>query len=166
MQRRHQKVSKKHVPHYPGISSLHRRTPAKALISAIAVAEFLFENGESIHRNNTFRIQVEIPVTEMIGVDLIKEQLRIAAGQPPSIASTVHVRAMRGMRRTSTPKIRTPSCQVQNHPFHAPGGFGVRWGVLTSTRATIYRHTMTPMIGVDLLATVKRWGDWVREECG
>lgn len=120
MQRRHQKVVEEAPA--PGITPELRRyigeRCAKACVDigyrGAGTFEFLFENGEFYFIEMNTRIQVEHPVTEMItGVDLIKEQLRIAAGQPLSIKQEeVHVRAMR-WNAVSTPKIRTPSCQVR-----------------------------------------------------
>ncbi len=92
MQRRHQKVVEEAPA--PGITPELRRyigeRCAKACVDigyrGAGTFEFLFENGEFYFIEMNTRIQVEHPVTEMItGVDLIKEQLRIAAGQPLSI---------------------------------------------------------------------------------
>lgn len=119
MQRRHQKVVEEAPA--PGITPELRRyigeRCAKACVDigyrGAGTFEFLFENGEFYFIEMNTRIQVEHPVTEMItGVDLIKEQLRIAAGQPLSIKQKFTFAAMR-WNAVSTPKIRTPSCQVQ-----------------------------------------------------
>ena len=117
MQRRHQKVVEEAPA--PGITPELRRyigeRCAKACVDigyrGAGTFEFLFENGEFYFIEMNTRIQVEHPVTEMItGVDLIKEQLRIAAGQPLSIKQEeVHVRG------------NAVECRI------APGGFGVRW---------------------------------------
>ncbi len=76
------------------------------------------------------RIQVEHPVTEMItGVDLIKEQLRIAAGQPLSIKQdevVVRGHAVECRINAEDPNTFLPSPGKITR-FHAPGGFGVRW---------------------------------------
>ena len=76
------------------------------------------------------RIQVEHPVTEMItGVDLIKEQLRIAAGQPLSIKQeevVVKGHAVECRINAEDPNTFLPSPGKITR-FHAPGGFGVRW---------------------------------------
>ncbi|MGK9175939.1 acetyl-CoA carboxylase biotin carboxylase subunit, partial [Yokenella regensburgei] len=76
------------------------------------------------------RIQVEHPVTEMItGVDLIKEQLRIAAGQPLSIRQedvVVKGHAVECRINAEDPNTFLPSPGKITR-FHAPGGFGVRW---------------------------------------
>ena len=76
------------------------------------------------------RIQVEHPVSEMItGVDLIKEQLRIAAGQPLSIdQSQIQIRghAIECRINAEDPKTFIPSPGPITM-FHAPGGLGIRW---------------------------------------
>jgi acetyl-CoA carboxylase biotin carboxylase subunit len=101
-------------------------------ISAIAAGtfEFLFENGEFYFIEMNTRIQVEHPVTEMItGVDLIKEQLRIAAGQPLSIKQeevVVKGHAVECRINAEDPNTFLPSPGKITR-FHAPGGFGVRW---------------------------------------
>ncbi|MDU2998106.1 MAG: acetyl-CoA carboxylase biotin carboxylase subunit, partial [Klebsiella pneumoniae] len=92
--------------------------------------EFLFENGEFYFIEMNTRIQVEHPVTEMItGVDLIKEQLRIAAGQPLSIKQdevVVRGHAVECRINAEDPNTFLPSPGKITR-FHAPGGFGVRW---------------------------------------
>lgn len=76
------------------------------------------------------RIQVEHPVTEMVtGVDLIKEQLRIAAGQPLSITQQdIRIRghAIECRINAEDPATFLPSPGLIQR-FHAPGGLGVRW---------------------------------------
>ncbi|MGU0016935.1 hypothetical protein ACVXG9_25355 [Escherichia coli] len=62
------------------------------------------------------------------GVDLIKEQLRIAAGQPLSIKQEEFMFAAMRWNVVSTLEIRRPPAKPrQITRFHAPGGFGVRW---------------------------------------
>ena len=93
--------------------------------------EFLVDKDRNFYfmEMNT-RIQVEHPVTEMItGVDLIKEQLRIAAGQPLSIKQdevVVRGHAVECRINAEDPNTFLPSPGKITR-FHAPGGFGVRW---------------------------------------
>jgi acetyl-CoA carboxylase biotin carboxylase subunit len=99
-------------------------------LSRAGTFEFLFENGEFYFIEMNTRIQVEHPVTEMItGVDLIKEQLRIAAGQPLSIKQeevVVKGHAVECRINAEDPNTFLPSPGKITR-FHAPGGFGVRW---------------------------------------
>ncbi|MFR6578653.1 MAG: ATP-grasp domain-containing protein, partial [Klebsiella pneumoniae] len=133
---RHQKVVEEAPA--PGITPELRRyigeRCAKACVDigyrGAGTFEFLFENGEFYFIEMNTRIQVEHPVTEMItGVDLIKEQLRIAAGQPLSIKQdevVVRGHAVECRINAEDPNTFLPSPGKITR-FHAPGGFGVRW---------------------------------------
>ncbi len=91
--------------------------------------EFLFEDGKFYFMEMNTRIQVEHPVTEMItGVDLVCEQIRIAAGLPLSI-NKEHIR-LRGHSievrvNAENPRTFMPS-PGKILEYHAPGGLGVR----------------------------------------
>lgn len=136
MQRRHQKVVEEAPA--PGITPELRRyigeRCAKACVDigyrGAGTFEFLFENGEFYFIEMNTRIQVEHPVTEMVtGVDLIKEQLRVAAGLPLSITQdkvVVHGHAVECRINAEDPNTFLPSPGKITR-FHAPGGFGVRW---------------------------------------
>ena len=136
MQRRHQKVVEEAPA--PGITPELRRyigeRCAKACVDigyrGAGTFEFLFENGEFYFIEMNTRIQVEHPVTEMVtGVDLIKEQLRIAAGQPLSITQQdIRIRghAIECRINAEDPATFLPSPGLIQR-FHAPGGLGVRW---------------------------------------
>ncbi|MFT6271012.1 MAG: acetyl-CoA carboxylase biotin carboxylase subunit [Alphaproteobacteria bacterium] len=136
MQRRHQKVVEEAPA--PGISdSMREKIGERCRRACIDINyrgagtfEFLYENGEFFFIEMNTRIQVEHPVTEMItGVDLIKEQLRIAAGQPLSIEQSqikVHGHAIECRINAEDPNTFIPS-PGKITMFHAPGGLGVRW---------------------------------------
>jgi acetyl-CoA carboxylase biotin carboxylase subunit len=136
MQRRHQKVVEEAPA--PGISpemrsaigERCRRACIELNYRGAGTFEFLYENGEFYFIEMNTRIQVEHPVSELItGVDLIKEQLRIAAGQPLSLEqSEVQIRghAIECRINAEDPDKFTPS-PGQITMFHAPGGLGVRW---------------------------------------
>ena len=136
MQRRHQKVVEEAPA--PGITEEVRRDIGTRCANACieigyrgaGTFEFLYENGEFYFIEMNTRIQVEHPVTEMItGVDLVKEQLRIAAGLPISFKQEdikVKGHAMECRINAEDPKTFLPSPGKVNH-LHSPGGLGVRW---------------------------------------
>ena len=95
----------------------------------VGTLEFLYEDGEFFFMEMNTRIQVEHPVTEMItGIDLIKEQIRVAAGEPlgytqNDITFTGH--AIECRVNAEDPKTFIPSPgKIVN--YLAPGGLGVR----------------------------------------
>ena len=136
MQRRHQKVVEEAPA--PGITEEVRRDIGSRCANACVeigyrgagTFEFLYENGEFYFIEMNTRIQVEHPVTEMItGVDLVKEQLRIAAGLPLSYKQEdikVKGHAIECRINAEDPKTFLPSPGKVVH-LHSPGGLGVRW---------------------------------------
>ncbi|WP_319782027.1 acetyl-CoA carboxylase biotin carboxylase subunit [Oceanisphaera sp. IT1-181] len=136
MQRRHQKVVEEGPA--PGITEEMRKFIGERCCRACVeigyrgagTFEFLYENGEFYFIEMNTRIQVEHPITEMItGVDLIKEQLRIAAGMPLSITQeqvTIRGHAIECRINAEDPKTFIPS-PGEIKLFHSPGGLGVRW---------------------------------------
>ena len=136
MQRRHQKVVEEAPA--PGITEEMRQfigsRCARACIEigyrGAGTFEFLYENGEFYFIEMNTRIQVEHPVTEMVtGVDLIKEQLKIAAGQPLTIKQEdirMKGHAIECRINAEDPQTFLPTPGKITW-FHAPGGLGVRW---------------------------------------
>ena len=136
MQRRHQKVVEEAPA--PGITAEIRQAIgercAKACLDigyrGAGTFEFLYQQGEFYFIEMNTRIQVEHPVTEMItGIDLIKEQLRIASGLPLSISQqqvSLRGHAIECRINAEDPHTFMPS-PGKITCFHAPGGFGVRW---------------------------------------
>ncbi|MFC4655487.1 MULTISPECIES: acetyl-CoA carboxylase biotin carboxylase subunit [Rheinheimera] len=136
MQRRHQKVVEEAPA--PGITQQQRDFIGGRCVQACidlnyrgaGTFEFLYENGEFYFIEMNTRIQVEHPVTEMItGVDLIKEQLRVAAGEKLRLKqSDVVIRGAAVECRINAEDAKTfiPSPGTITR-FHPPGGNGVRW---------------------------------------
>ena len=136
MQRRHQKVIEEAPA--PGITAEMRKFIGERCCRACieiqyrgaGTFEFLYENGEFYFIEMNTRIQVEHPVTEMVtGVDLIKEQLRIAAGQPLSFSQEdikISGHAMECRINAEDPENFIPSPGTIQR-FHPPGGLGIRW---------------------------------------
>lgn len=135
LQRRHQKVIEEAPA--PGIPEAKRQEVASACTRACielgykgaGTFEFLYENGEFYFIEMNTRVQVEHPVTEMIsGLDIVKEQLRIASGLPLSVRQEdIEFKGHSFECRINAEDPKTfmpsPGKVVQ---FHAPGGNGVR----------------------------------------
>ncbi|MDP8079033.1 acetyl-CoA carboxylase biotin carboxylase subunit [Phocoenobacter skyensis] len=136
MQRRHQKVLEEAPA--PGISDELRQFIGERCANACRTIgyrgagtfEFLYENGEFYFIEMNTRIQVEHPVTEMItGVDLVKEQLRIASGLPLSVTQDqikVRGHSIECRINAEDPRSFLPSPGKITR-LHVPGGLGIRW---------------------------------------
>lgn len=136
IQRRHQKL----VEEGPSpvltqeqrdyIGNLAAETVRKLGYQGAGTIEFLFEDGKFYFMEMNTRIQVEHPVTEMItGIDLIAEQIRVAAGEPLSICKEgfkFRGHAIEIRINAEDPDTFVPSPGVIKQ-FHAPGGLGVRF---------------------------------------
>ncbi len=135
MQRRHQKVIEEAPA--PGISEEKRQEIGAVCVKAClemgyrsaGTFEFLYENGEFYFIEMNTRVQVEHPVTELItGVDIVREQLSIAAGEKLSFTQddiTIRGHAMECRINAEDPKTFMPSPGLIQL-WHAPGGPGVR----------------------------------------
>ncbi|HOP22460.1 MAG TPA: acetyl-CoA carboxylase biotin carboxylase subunit [Gammaproteobacteria bacterium] len=135
MQRRHQKVVEEAPA--PGITEEEREKIGSVCVEACkriryegaGTFEFLYDEGEFYFIEMNTRIQVEHPVTEAItGVDLIKQQLLIAAGEKLAIKQSDIVltgHAIECRINAEDPKTFMPSPGTID-VFHAPGGPGVR----------------------------------------
>ncbi|MDF0541737.1 acetyl-CoA carboxylase biotin carboxylase subunit [Sphingobium sp. H39-3-25] len=135
LQRRHQKVLEE-APS-PVISSEVREHMGEVVRKAMAdmgyrgagTIEFLYEDGEFYFIEMNTRLQVEHPVTEMItGVDLVREQIRIAEGRPLSVEQedlrfTGH--AIECRINAEDPRTFAPSPGTVTS-YHVPGGMHVR----------------------------------------
>ncbi|MCB1700196.1 MAG: acetyl-CoA carboxylase biotin carboxylase subunit [Pseudomonadales bacterium] len=135
LQRRHQKVLEEAPA--PGIPDDVRSAVAESCVNACieigyrgaGTFEFLYEDGGFYFIEMNTRVQVEHPVTEQItGVDIVKEQLRIAAGMPLSLKQS-DVRffghSFECRINAEDPKTFLPS-PGKVTTFHPPGGPGIR----------------------------------------
>ncbi len=135
LQRRHQKVLEESPS--PALTSAQREEIGETVASAIrklgylgaGTIEFLYEDGRFYFIEMNTRIQVEHPVTEAIyDVDLVREQIRVAAGEKLSFRQEdlkPRGHAIECRINAENPRNFTPSPgKIAN--FHAPGGIGVR----------------------------------------
>ncbi|AUW58024.1 acetyl-CoA carboxylase biotin carboxylase subunit [Sphingobium sp. SCG-1] len=135
LQRRHQKVLEE-APS-PVISAAERDRMGGIVSKAMAdmgyrgagTIEFLYEDGEFYFIEMNTRLQVEHPVTEMItGVDLVREQIRIAEGRPLSVEQKDLVfsgHAIECRINAEDPRTFAPSPGTVTR-YHVPGGMHVR----------------------------------------
>ncbi|MEM1388530.1 MAG: acetyl-CoA carboxylase biotin carboxylase subunit [Pseudomonadota bacterium] len=135
LQRRHQKVFEE-APG-PAIDAETRARIGAVCAKAVAeigyagagTIEFLYEDGEFYFIEMNTRLQVEHPVTEAVfGVDLVREQIRVAAGLPLSfsqedLAVNGHAIEVR-INAETLPEFRPSPGRITQ--YHAPGGLGVR----------------------------------------
>lgn len=135
MQRRHQKVIEEAPA--PGITPEQRKTIGECCSKACremgyegaGTFEFLYENGEFYFIEMNTRVQVEHPVTELVtGVDIVKEQLLIASGNPLSYKQEdirIQGHAMECRINAEDAETFVPCAGLIEH-YHAPGGPGIR----------------------------------------
>ncbi len=135
MQRRHQKVVEEAPA--PGISPELRAKMGEICAQACirigyrgaGTFEFLYENGEFYFIEMNTRIQVEHTITEQItGIDLLAEQIKIAAGEPLSFTQddiVLNGHSIECRINAEDAKTFMPSPGKITH-YHAPGGIGIR----------------------------------------
>jgi acetyl-CoA carboxylase biotin carboxylase subunit len=136
LQRRHQKLLEE-APS-PALNAAQREKIGKIATDAmkkmgyrsVGTIEFLFQDGEFFFIEMNTRLQVEHPVTEMItGIDLVREQIRVASGAPLGFTQQdvqISGHAIECRINAEDPDTFMPS-PGKITDFHAPGGLGVRF---------------------------------------
>jgi acetyl-CoA carboxylase biotin carboxylase subunit len=135
LQRRHQKVFEE-APG-PCISPEERERIGATCAEAVAkinyigagTIEFLYENGEFYFIEMNTRLQVEHPITESIfGVDIVREQIRVAAGLEMTFRQeNLSIKGHSIEVRINAEKVPSfAPCPGKITAYHAPGGLGVR----------------------------------------
>ena len=167
LQRRHQKVLEE-APS-PVISAAERDRMGGIVAKSMAdmgyrgagTIEFLYENGEFYFIEMNTRLQVEHPVTEMItGIDLVREQIRIAGGKPLSVTQDeveFHGHAVECRINAEDPITFAPS-PGRVTDYHAPGGMHVR------VDSGLYQGYMVPPYYDSMIAKLIVYGK-TREGC-
>ncbi|AQS47686.1 MULTISPECIES: acetyl-CoA carboxylase biotin carboxylase subunit [Thioclava] len=135
LQRRHQKV----LEEAPGpsitpeerarIGSICANAIGEMGYSGAGTIEFLYEDGEFYFIEMNTRLQVEHPVTEAIfGVDLVRQQIKVAAGEPMEFdQDKLSIRGHAIEVRINAEKLPNfAPCPGKITHYHAPGGLGVR----------------------------------------
>lgn len=162
MQRRHQKV----VEEAPavGISKKLRDEMGECVVNACrnlkyrgaGTFEFLYQDGCFYFIEMNTRIQVEHPVTELItGVDLVKEQIKIASGLPISYQqSDIHLKGHAIECRINAEDAKTfMPCPGKINWVHTPGGPGIRFD------SHIYSSYTVPPNYDSMIAKLISYGD-------
>jgi acetyl-CoA carboxylase biotin carboxylase subunit len=162
LQRRRQKIIEEAPA--PGITAQQRREMGERVCGACAAVgyrnagtlEFLYQDGQFFFIEMNTRVQVEHPVTELVtGVDIVRLQLQIAAGEPlPFKQGDVHVRghAIECRINAEDPKTFAPSPGPVK-VWHAPGGPGIR------VDSHIYGGYSVPPFYDSLIAKILAFGD-------
>ena len=162
LQRRHQKVLEEAPA--PGIEPEARARVLEACRQACleieyrgaGTFEFLYEDGEFFFIEMNTRVQVEHPVTEMVtGVDIVREQLRIASGLPLSIRQEdvkLNGHAFECRINAEDPRTFMPS-PGKVTLYHPPGGLGIRMDSHLYTGYTVPPHYDS------LIGKLITWGD-------
>jgi acetyl-CoA carboxylase, biotin carboxylase subunit len=149
MQRRHQKVVEEAPA--PGITEEQRREIGERCAQAcrdigyrgVGTFEFLYEDGGFYFIEMNTRVQVEHPVTEVVtGVDIVREQIRVAAGEPlhyrqEDIVIRGHAVECRINAEHSETFRPSPGKITE---FHAPGGPGIRMDTHIYSGYTVPPH--------------------------
>ncbi len=167
LQRRHQKLVEE-TPS-PALNDDLRRQLGDTVVAAVrqlgyrgvGTVEFLYQGGAFYFIEMNTRLQVEHPVTEMVtGIDLVREQIRIAAGAPLGYGQDdirFNGHAIECRINAENPETFTPSPgRIGN--YHAPGGLGVR------VESALYAGYTIPPTYDSLIAKVVVHGK-TRTEC-
>jgi pyruvate carboxylase subunit A len=162
IQRRHQKLIEESPS--PALDAQTRRTMGEVAVNAArwvgyegaGTVEFLWSDGEFYFLEVNARVQVEHPVTEMVtGIDIVKEQIRIASGLPLSL-SQEDVR-MNGSAIECRINAEDPLNGFAPTPgkikgYHPPGGTGIR------VDSGVYSSYTIPPFYDPLIAKLIAWG--------
>ena len=163
IQRRHQKLIEE-SPSPALTPKIRARLGETAVAGAKAInyrgagtIEFLYENEEFFFMEMNTRLQVEHPVTEMVtGLDLVVEQIRVAAGEP--LSHTQDQIKVRGHSIECRLNAEDPSQNFRPHPgrvefVHFPGGPGIR------VDSHIYQGYQIPPHYDSMIGKVIVWGE-------
>ncbi len=165
VQRRHQKLIEESPS--PALTDEMRATMGEAALLAVRAVDYvnagtveflLDEDGKFYFMEMNTRVQVEHPVTEAVtGVDIIKEQIRIAAGSPMRHPNQGDI-VQRGHAIEFRINAEDPANGFRPHPgrvevFNAPGGLGVR------VDSHLYSGYTVPPNYDSLLAKLIVWGE-------